>query len=74
MTTVEAVAAATGRATTDLPPFQDTIDSDALGTPLDGWLSAVAVAFGDADAVVSVTRNDVVEVQVDGRSPGGDDE
>jgi hypothetical protein len=38
---VEAVAAATDRPTTELPPLQGTLDADALDTLLNGQSSSV---------------------------------
>lgn len=64
---VEAVAAATDRKTTDLSPLQETIDTDALDTLLDGQTSSVAVSFRYADTGVTVTGDGSIEVRVDGR-------
>jgi hypothetical protein len=63
---VEAVAAATGRPTTDLPPLHGTLDADALGTLLSGQSASVTVSFQYADTAVSVSENGHIEVHVDG--------
>ncbi|WP_418285082.1 HalOD1 output domain-containing protein [Halorubrum sp. DTA46] len=70
VTIIEAVAKATNRMPTDLPPLQDAIDSDALDTLLNGRSSSVVVSFRYADTDVSVNRNrhDGIEVQVDGKT------
>lgn len=63
---VEAVAAATDRTTTDLPPLQQSIDPDALDALLTGnQSSAVSISFRYADAAVSIHRNGSIEIQVD---------
>lgn len=65
---VEAVAAATDRATTDLPLLQRSIDPDALDALLTrGSASAVALTFAYADTTVSVSGEGTVEVRVDGQ-------
>ena len=68
VTIVEAVSAATDRATTDLPPLQDAIESDALDALLNGPSSSVVVSFRYADTGVTVNGNGNVsiEIQVDG--------
>ena len=71
---VEAVAAATGRSTGDLPPLQETLDADALNTLLSRQPSAVTVSFRYAGTVVSVSGNDGVEVRVDEDRPTEADE
>lgn len=63
---IEAVAAATGRTTTDLPRLQETVDADALDALLTGG-SSVAVSFWYADTCVSVDGDGTIGVQVDGR-------
>ncbi|MDB2294367.1 hypothetical protein PM085_19340 [Halorubrum ezzemoulense] len=63
---VEAVAAATDRPTTELPPLQGTLDADALDTLLNGQSSSVTVSFRYADTAVSVSENGSIEVHVDG--------
>ncbi len=74
VTVVEAVAAATDRATTELPPLLETIDSDALDTLLDGGSSSVFVSFRYAGTDVSVSGDGVIEVRADGGPvPGGDE-
>ncbi|RLM62838.1 hypothetical protein DVK05_15945 [Halorubrum sp. Atlit-8R] len=70
---VEAVAAATNRETTDLPPLQETIEADALDALFDGQSSSVAVSFQYADTDVSVTGDGSIEVRVDGRLQQEDD-
>jgi hypothetical protein len=67
---VEAVAAATNREPIDLPPLQETIEADALGTLLDGRSSSVTVSFRYADTDVSATGDGSIEVRVD-RHPEG---
>jgi hypothetical protein len=71
---VEAVSAATGRPTAELPPLQETIDTDALNALLNGQPSAVTVSFRYAGTVVSVSGNDTVEVRVDADRPAEGDE
>ena len=68
---VEAVAAATDRLTTELPPLQNTLDGDALDALLDGRPSSasVTVSFRYADTAVSVSENGSMDVRVDG-DPG----
>ena len=63
---VKAVAAATDRRTTELPPLQKTLDADALDTLLNGQSSSVTVSFRYADTAVSVSENGSIEVHVDG--------
>ncbi|WP_254839098.1 HalOD1 output domain-containing protein [Natronomonas marina] len=65
VTLVEAVAAATGRRTTDLPPLHGTVDTDALDTLLDGRSSSVTVSFRYAGTGVTVTSNGSVEIRID---------
>ncbi|WP_336036356.1 HalOD1 output domain-containing protein [Halobacterium yunchengense] len=64
VTVSEAVAAATGRLTTDLPPLQQSVDPDALDTLLTRGQSAVTVSFTYADVTVSVNGAGTVEVAV----------
>ena len=71
---VEAVAAATGRPTGELPPLQETLDADALNALLNGQPSAVTVSFRYAGTVVSVSGSDRVEVRVDQDPPAEGDE
>jgi len=71
---VEAVAAATGRPTAELPPLQETLDADALNALLNGQPSAVTVSFRYAGTVVSVSGSDRVEVRVDEDRPTEGDE
>ena len=71
---VEAVAAATGRPTGELPPLQETLDADALNALLNGQPSAVTVSFRYAGTVVSVSGSDRVEVRVDEDRPTEGDE
>ncbi|WP_256301810.1 HalOD1 output domain-containing protein [Haloarchaeobius salinus] len=68
---VEAVAAATNRPMTELPPLQGTLDADALDTLLDGQPSPVTVSFRYADTTVSVNGNGSMEIHVDG-DPGAE--
>ncbi|TKX79085.1 hypothetical protein EXE53_17720 [Halorubrum sp. SD626R] len=72
MMIVEAVAAATNRPTTELPPLQKTLDVDALNTLLNGQPSSVTVSFRYADTTVSVSENGSIEVHTNG-DPGGED-
>lgn len=66
VTIVEAVAAATGRTPTELPPLQQSIDPDALDSLITRGKSAgVAVSFEYADSVVVVEGNGAIEVRVD---------
>lgn len=69
LTIVEAVAAATDREMTDLPPLYDTIDADALDTLVNGESSSVAVSFQYADTEVTVGGNGSIEIQVGGDRP-----
>jgi len=62
---LEAVAAATGRAETDLPPLRDSVDPDALDTVLTGGQSPVTVSFMYADTDVMVSGNGAIEVRAD---------
>lgn len=71
---VEAVAAATDRSTTDLPPLQNTIDTDALDILLTGATSSVTVSFRYADTAVSVLGNGSIEIHVDGTPREENDE
>lgn len=65
VTIVEAVAAATGRLATDLPPLQHTVDSDALEVLLRSEsASPITITFTYADTTVSVTRSESMEIQV----------
>lgn len=70
---VEAVAAATDRPTTELPPLQKTLDADALDALLNGQPSSVTVSFRYADTAVSVSGNGSIEVHVDGGPSEEDD-
>jgi hypothetical protein len=65
VTIVEAVAVATDRPTTELPPLQGTLDADALDTLLNGQPSSVTVSFRYADTTVSVNGNGTIEIHVD---------
>lgn len=65
MMIVEAVAAATDRAMTDLPPLYDTVDADALDALLNGQSSSVTISFQYADTDVTVNGNGSIEIQVD---------
>jgi hypothetical protein len=70
---VEAVAAATDRPTTELPPLQKTLDADALDALLNGQSSSATVSFRYADTAVSVSGNGSIEVHVDGGPSEEDD-
>jgi hypothetical protein len=73
VTVVEAVTAATDRATTDLPPLQRAIDPDALDSLLSqGQSSSVTVSFEYAGADVWITANGTIQVQIDGEPSGRD--
>lgn len=62
---VEAVAAATGRTPTDLPPLQSCVDPDAIDALIsDGENSTVRVSFRYAETVVVVEGNGAIEVRV----------
>ncbi len=66
VTIVEAVAAATGRTATDLPPLQKHVDPDALDTLITrGKSASVTVSFRYAGTVVVVDGDGTIEVQVD---------
>lgn len=66
LTVVEAVATATDRAKTDLPPLHRAIDPDALERVLTrGESSSVTVAFDYADTGVEVSANGTIQVQID---------
>jgi len=66
MAIVQAVATATDRTMTDLPPLQRTIDSDALDTLfIQGDPSSVAVSFDYADTTVWVYGDGSIEIRVD---------
>lgn len=71
---VEAVAAATGRPTTELPPLQRTLVADALDTLLDTGPSSVSISFQYADTTVSANGNGSIEIHVDGDLGAADDE
>lgn len=66
MAVVEAVAAVTDRTATELPPLQETIDTDALDALFDGESPSVTVSFRYADTDVSVIGHGTLEVRVDG--------
>jgi len=70
---VEAVAAATDRPTTELPPLQKTLDADALDALLNRQSSSATVSFRYADTAVSVSGNGSIEVHVDGGPSEEDD-
>jgi len=72
VTIVEAVAAATDRPTTDLPPLHGTVDTDALDSLLDGQSPSVTVSFRYSETTVSVTGNGNIQIHLDGVS-GEDD-
>lgn len=67
VTIVEAVAAATGRTATTLPPLHDSIDPDALDRLLTREESAaVTVSFRYAGTEIVVDGGGTIEVHVDG--------
>ena len=70
---VEAVAAATDRPTTELPPLQGTLDVDGLEAVLNGRSSSVTVSFRYADTAVSVSENGSIEVHVEDDPRAEDD-
>jgi hypothetical protein len=70
---VEAVAAATDRRPTDLPPLQKTIDADALDTLLDGRPPNVTISFRYAGTTISVNGDGNMDIHVDGARSAGDD-
>lgn len=63
VTIVQAVAAATDRGTTELPPLQRYIDPDALEALLTRGSSPVEITFTYADSVISVNANGTIEIQ-----------
>lgn len=70
---VEAVAAATDRTATDLPPLHHNIDPDALDALLAGEQSStVSISFRYADTAVRVNGNGSIEIQFDGHAVEGD--
>mgnify|MGYP007026972004 CR=1 FL=1 len=66
--TVEAVAAATNREMTDLPPLHETIDASALDTLLNGQPSSVTISFRYADTAISMSGDGSIEVHVERNS------
>ena len=63
---IEAVAAATDRDPTELPPLQRTVDVDALDALLDGRTdSSIRLSFEYAGVRVSVDRDGVVDLSAD---------
>lgn len=66
VTIVEAVAAATNRTATELPPLQQRIDPDALDTLMShGDDAATTVSFRYAGTDVVIEADGVIEVSVD---------
>jgi len=66
---VEAVAAATDRTTTDLPPLYRHIDADALDALLTGdQPSAVSISFRYADTDIRMRGDGTIEIWFDCRS------
>lgn len=66
VTIVEAVAAATNRTATDLPPLQQSIDPDALDTLVTHRSDAgTTVSFRYAGTVVVVEGDGAIEISVD---------
>jgi hypothetical protein len=60
---VDAVATATGRAPTDLPPLQHTVDPDAVDALLTADSSSVEMCFTYAGTEVLARGEGVVEVR-----------
>jgi hypothetical protein len=63
---VNAVAAATGQRTTELPPLQHHVDTDALDTLLTNGSSEIEITFTYASRLVSVSRDGTIELAGDG--------
>lgn len=61
---VNAVAAATGRTMTDLPPLQQRVDPDALETLLTSS-SSITITFSYAGTVVSAHGDGTIDLHVD---------
>lgn len=70
---VEAVAAATDREPTDLPPLYESIDTDALDAIAAGWTANTDrrdyVSFAFAGVDVAVESDGGIEVRPDGAEP-----
>ena len=62
---VEAVAAATDRTPTGLPPLQNTLDTDALNALLTREAASVTVSFQYAGAIVSVRGDGGIKIRMD---------
>lgn len=60
-----AVAAATGRPMTDLPPLHHYVDTDALDTLLTSGSSAIEITFSYAGRLVSVYGDGTIEIAAD---------
>jgi hypothetical protein len=72
-TVVQAVAKATGREPTDLPPLYRSVDGDALDDLFGhAGTSSVSVQFRYAGALVTMERTDTVEVRVEPALTPGD--
>lgn len=71
MAIVCAVAAASNRTETELPPLQHTIDVDALDSLLTGDQSSLTVSFRYADYAVSASADGTFELRPD--TAHGDD-
>lgn len=72
VTLVEAVAAATGRTTADLPPLRESVDPDALEAILSREkASSVAISFQYAGTTVQVKGDGTIKIQVDGGHTDG---
>jgi hypothetical protein len=64
VTVTEAVAAATDRETTALPPLQHCVDADALDALVTRAASPVSISFVYADTDVTVHGDGTVDVHV----------
>lgn len=73
VTIVKAVASATNREMSDLPPLQETLETDALETLLNSQSPSIVVSFRYAGTSVSVSGDGSIEVRVDGHRREEDD-
>lgn len=64
VTIIEAVAAATDRLATDLPPLHGCIDPDALNTLLTRGSTSAHISFTYAGSTVSVKENGTLEIRI----------
>jgi len=62
---VEAVAAATGREPTDLPPLQETLDGDALDVLLTGASGPLHLSFSYVNVSITIASDGRIEVVTD---------